>query len=382
MATTQMQAQGPMGTLMLTSLGGFVVTLGVALAMLMSGGHASFNTSSDGVNWGLPVVAYVFLSMTSTGLALVAALATTFGQKEYYAITKRCTWLSIATLVGGFTSLALEMGHPFRMLWAIPMNMQIVSPLFWMGVFYLIALVLLVLKFQKMNAGDWDSPGSRMIGNLSVVAEILALGMLGAAFGMMAMRPAWYGSTVPLSFLLGGVTAGAAFAVLATHLAHGTDQDGMPEKVRSLLQGGLAKLFTGATALYLAYIGFHTLSGLWTNADGLQVMDRIVATPWFWVGIIGLVVALFIMLSPAQRSNGAMQSVASLLVLVAVFAGRYDYIIGGQLVPMFKGTWVQGLVDYAPSLTEWMVTGVGIFLTLALFALGERALNLGASPKK
>ncbi|MDP3037217.1 MAG: NrfD/PsrC family molybdoenzyme membrane anchor subunit [Rhodocyclaceae bacterium] len=128
------------GGLAATVLAGVVV-----LWALMTQGHASFNSSSDGMMWGLPVAAYVFLAISSTGLTMVAALALVFGQKAFYPVAKRCVWLSIAMLIGGFVSLALELGHPFRLLWAIPLSGQFSSPLVWMGIFYLVALVAMAL---------------------------------------------------------------------------------------------------------------------------------------------------------------------------------------------------------------------------------------------
>ena len=66
--------------------------------------------------------------------------------------------------------------------------------------------------------------------------------------------------------------------------------------------------------------------------------------------------------------------------IVTVFVGHYEFIVSGQMVPVFKGTWVPGLIEYTPSLTEWMVALIGISLVFVLYALGERLLNLGDCP--
>ena len=160
--TTQAQTAGPVNTVLMASLAGLVVSLGVALAMLMGQGHAAFNTGSDGVSWGLPVAAYVFFAITSTGLTLVASLAMVFGVKAFYPVAKRCVLLAGASLIGGMACLALEVGHVFRMAWALPFSFQIVSAMWWMGVLYALDLVFMALKFQRVNAGDWDSPASRL----------------------------------------------------------------------------------------------------------------------------------------------------------------------------------------------------------------------------
>jgi molybdopterin-containing oxidoreductase family membrane subunit len=372
---------GPVnGVLALAGIG-LVVSLAVALMSLMSQGHAAFNTGSSGVTWGLPVVNYVFFALTSTGLTLVASLALVFGLKAFYPIAKRCIWLSLACIVAGFASLALEMGNPLRMIWAIPLNFQYESPLLWMGVFYGLFLVLGLLKFRKINSGDWDSSGSRTLGIAALTAEVFAALTLGAAFGMMAMRPFWYGPEVPLNFLLSGATTGAALAVLITYVAYGS-LAGMPDKVRSVMTGPMPKVLAGAVALFFLMTLYRTINGLWSNADGLQVWQAIVQSPLYWLEMAALVVAFVVLVSPDTRSRGSMQVTAALLTLVAAFIGRYEFVVGGQLVPMFKGAWVPGLIDYAPSLTEWMLTLLAVSITFLVYAVGERMFDLSAMPKE
>lgn len=371
--TTQIEAKGSVQTIMMAGIAGLVVSLAITLYSLMSQGHASFNTGSSGVIWGLPVVTYVFFVLTSTGMTFVASLAMVFGFKEFYPIAKRCIWMAVVTLIAGFASLALEIGHPFRMLWAIPLSFQTTSPLNWMGVFYLAYMVLLLLKFQKVNANDWDSSGSRALSIASFVAVVFAHGTLGGVFGAMYMRPMWYGPMIPLYFLITAAVSGAAFAVLITYLAYG-NENFMPAKVKNLMKGAMPKAFAAVLAVVILAVISRTVIGLWTNADGMQVWDHIVASPWYWIEL-GLMVAAFFMLL-----NGSQAFVPSIMVIISLFIGRYEFVISGQLVPLFKGSWVPGLIDYTPSFTEWMITLLAFSIVFAGWALGEKKLNLAAEP--
>lgn len=371
---TQTQGSGAVSAVLMAGLAGLVVSLGIAFMNLASGGHSAFNTGSDGVSWGLPVVNYVFFALTSTGLTLVASVAMTFGNKAWYPIAKRCVWLSLVTLVAGFASLALELGHPFRMLWAVPLNAQLLSPLNWMGIFYSVFLVLGILKFMRIHSGDWSSSGSKQIGLAALVTELLAGGMLGMAFGAMAMRPMWYGNLVPLYFILTAACTGGAFAVLVTCLSYG-GTDKMPEPVRKLMQGPLPMAFAALLGLTILVIGYRTVIGLWSNADGLQVWDAIVASPWYWVEAVLLIGAFFLLL---QRKALA---VAAVMVIGGFFIDRYDFVIGGQLLPLFKGSWVPDLIAYTPSTTEWMLTLLAFSIAFFGWALGEKMLKLDAAPQ-
>lgn len=375
----QAAVTGPVNLVLGASVIGLVVSLVAALAALATEGHASFNTASAGITWGLPVAVYVFFVLTSTGLTFVASLAMVFGFQEFYPIAKRCIWLALATLVAGFAALAFELGHPFRLLWAIPLNFQYKSPLLWMGVFYTAYLVLLLLKFRKVNAGDWDSQGSRRLGVLSFGTVVLAHATLGAVFGMMAMRPFWYGPMVPVYFLITAAASGGAFALLITYLAYGS-QERMPPKVRQLLAGAFPKVFAAVLGVALLAAVSRAASGLWSNADGLQVWQYMVRSGWFWIEMLALAGAFLLMASASLRGAGGVQVAASLLAIGSLAIGRYEFLVGGQMVPLFKGTWVQGLIQYTPSTTEWMLALMSVSITFALYAVGERVLDLSAEP--
>lgn len=367
------QLSGTVNATMMAGLAALAVGGGLALANLVSSGHASFNTSSSGITWGLPVVGYIFFVLISTGLTFVASLAMVFGLKDFYPIAKRCIWVAVVTLIAGFTCLALELGHPFRMLWAVPLSFQYKSPLNWMGMFYAAYMVLLVLKFQKVNAGDWNSPGSKTLGIASFGAVVIAHGTLGGVFGAMAMRPMWYGPMVPLYFLMTAAASGGAVAVLITYLTYGSEAS-MPPKVKSLMQGAMPKVFAAALGIVILAVVSRTAIGLWTNADGMQVWDHIVATPWYWLEM-ALLVGAFVMLV-----KGSSPMLPAAMALVGLFIGRYEFLISGQVVPLFKGSWVPGLIEYTPSTTEWMIIVLAFGIVLAGWAYGEKSLNLAAEP--
>lgn len=362
-------------------LGLTVLSLGYIMYMMFTVGHAAFNTSSDGVNWGIAISTYAFFALTSSGLTFIASIALVFGVKALYPIAKRCIWLSIISLVAGFAVLSLELGHPFRLLWAVPAGMQVGSPMFWMGMLYGLDLVLLLGKFEMMRRGDWDSPLSQWLGKLGFIVAILASGMLGSIFGSMAMRPMWFGGFAPVYFLLTAALCGAALFLFGAHMAYGFDRDGMPERLRATLSGdGLSKIFAGLIGVGIVMVVARLFVGGWGNLDGTEGFLTL-ARSWqynliFWGG---LVLPLLIM-TRSTRQTASAQIAASLLVLVAMFADRYVFIVSGQAEPMFKGTWASSLVPYAPSLTEWALPLLGVALVLALLAVGEKLFDLSASP--
>jgi Ni/Fe-hydrogenase subunit HybB-like protein len=382
-ASTLAAPSGLVNTVFLAGIAGAAISVVLVLMNMMGEGHASFNTTSDGVVWGLPISNYLFFAVMSTGLTFVAAFGMVFGIKEFYPVAKRCVWLALATLLAGFASLAFELGHPFRMLWALPTSFQIYSPMNWMGVLYGAELVFILWKMQKLNAGDWDSGASKKLGMASFVAAILAVAMLGSVFGMMAMRPYWFGGMIPMYFLLTALLCGVALTVLMSYVAYGFERDSMPPAMQALFKGTTSTLYASIPVVFGTVIGItlvaltlRTATGLWSHQDGFQAFSWMVASPWFALEAIALLAAFVMMMNPGMRAGQGTQVIAALLVLVAIFIDRYLFVIGGQVVPVFKGAWVSGFIDYTPSLTEWMLVVMSVSLCLAIYAYGEKTLRL------
>ena len=376
--TTASASRSP-GPVFLLALVGLVVTGGWAIANLMSQGHAAFNGSSTGLMWGLPIVTYDYFLLTSTGLTMVASLWTVFGIAAFEPIARRCLWLAVAGLVGGVAALFLELGHPLRALYAIPLSMQFKAPLFWKVlsvVVYLIALALLVVGWLMSAERPRQAP--KFAARLALLAAVCITFVAGLVYGMMAMRPFWYGGEVAVAFLIESFVGGLAFAVFFTYLAHGFNSGSVDAPTRSLFSNVLPKAFAAVIALHILFVLARLATGLWSNADGLQVWQRIAGSTSFQLELwIGLVLPLVLMAMPGTRRSPAMQILAALLVMVALFAARYDFIVGGQLVPLFKGSWVHGLIEYSPSLTEWLVLAMAICLANAVNAFGEWKFRIG-----
>jgi Ni/Fe-hydrogenase subunit HybB-like protein len=332
------------------------------LFQLSTLGHAAFNTTNLGVMWGLPIVTYDYFLLTSTGLVMVAALGLVFGLDDFRLIARRCLWLALAGLVGGVAVLFLELGYPLRALIATPMNFQTASPLFWKVL--LVGVYAVVLIFALLTGGGLlrRGEGSGLTTLLFALAVAVSL-VAGSVYGMMAMRPFWYGGEIPVAFLIESFLGGLAFAMFFTYLAHGFSQDGMSAQLRALLGGRLAGLLAIVIALHLAFIGGRAVTGLWSNAEGLQVWSHIVSQPLFHIGLwVCMVLPLVVLIMPGVRAQPTMQIAAAVLVMVGLLISRYEFIIGGQLVPLFKGSWAPALIPYAPSPTEWalLVMGIGV----------------------
>jgi molybdopterin-containing oxidoreductase family membrane subunit len=362
---------------------GLLVAGGLAVSGLMSKGHAALNTTSLGMYWGLPIVVYDFFLLTSTGLAMVASIALVFGARDFAVVAKRCVWLALAALVGGVAVLALELGYPVRALWAIPLNFQTASPLFWKVLFVAAHLILLLALFAQLSKPGWTAQSVRGTAFLALIAALGVTVLAGGVYGTMTMRPFWSSGDVPVAFLAESMLGGIAFTMFFTYLAYGFDQDAMTPRLKALFTGELPAIFAMVIVVHALFVGARTFTGLYGNAEGLQVWQHIVRSPLYHIEVwAGLALPLALMLMQGTRRSGGAQILAAALVMVSLLIARYDYIVGGQMVPLFKGTWAPDLLVYRPSLTEWMLFFTAIFLANVVNAYGERALGLSDEPAR
>ena len=375
--------KGALGTqLLVLSAIVLVASFGYAIASLMGQGHASFNTTSN-IPWGQPIATYLYFALASSGLGMIAALPLIFGFKSFYPIVKRAIFLAFIILVSGMAVLAMELGHVFRMLWVIPFNMQIQSAMFWMGVFYVADLLFLLWKMRKMDAGDWDSKTSKQIAIGSFLAVLLASGNLALIFGMMSMRPFWFDGLLPIYFYLTAVASGLAALVFFTYLSHGFSRNRMSQPLQNLMTGALPKLFAAVLGGTLLFIAVRAITGLYTNNPEIYLVwrDYLFASPVYQASLwLGILLPFVLMLSKSLRNQQGTQLLVAVLVFGGLFAERFYFVVGGQVVPLFKGTWEWDLIQYSPSATEWALTLMGSAMLFTLYVLGEKMLNLSAMP--
>jgi molybdopterin-containing oxidoreductase family membrane subunit len=369
-----------MGMILIAAAVGLVVASGFVLSQLMSVGHTAYNNDSHGIFWGLPIVTYDFFLLSSTGLTMIASAWTVFGIQAYEPIARRALWLAVAALIGGVAALFMELGAPIRAMLLIPTSFQTDAPLFWKVwgiIFYTVALAVLVLKWLAASADTQPPKGAAVVAFASAVFITF---VAGTVYGMMAMRPFWFGGEVSLGFIVEALLGGVTFIIIFTHLAHGMDASRLDERTRALFTGSLAGLFGLLMVAHAFFVASRLVAGLWSNADGMQVWHHLWSRPMFQAELwIGIGVPLLITVLPQLRKSIGLQLVAAVIAIVALFVARYDFVIGGQLVALLKGSWAHGLLQYSPSLTEWAVLATAVFLANVVNALGEQRLALGGA---
>jgi molybdopterin-containing oxidoreductase family membrane subunit len=224
---------------------------------------------------------------------------------------------------------------------------------------------------------DWTITELRINGIVTLVLALGVTSIAGVVYGSQSFRPFWASGDIPVAFIFESLLGGLAFIFFFTYLAYAFNPAALPGGVKRLFTGPLPRLLALAIFVHLLFVLARMASGLYGNLEGLQVWHHVATSPLFYAEVlIGLVLPLVLLMRPGTRNNPWVQILAAFLVMNALLVSRYEYILGGQLVPMFKGAWAPALLSYVPSPTEWLMLLVAIFLSNTFNALGELFLGL------
>ena len=365
--------------------------IGVAIAAglyaafrLFTEGHYLFDTN-DVLLWSLPLGVYIYLALTSSGLTLLASLPLVFGVKKFEPIAKRLVFLSIATLLGGFVSIGLELGDVFHMIYII-ISPNFSSPIWWMGFIYSIELVVLIVKFFLLHSGDWHSPISRGLGHISFIAALVAPLMIGSVFGLTESRVTYFGPVMSIYCLMMALLSGTAFCVFYNLVVAKISANGLSEAKESI-GNDITRMFTYTLGTVIVFTLVKVaIESATVIPDFLNY--RQYAQAFGGIGklnlevLLGLLVPFVLMVIPSIRSSQASRILASGLVLMGTLAMHMEILLAGQSRPIGpKAEQYPEYVSYFPSSYEWLVMLLAVAVALLLYTLGERFLELEAVPE-
>jgi len=351
-----------------------IVGVGVGIAGFFIGHEHLFNNTRE-VPWGLLISTYAFFAITSTGLCLLAAISHVFGGNKLAPLANRMVWISLITILSGFTVIGMEIESPWRMAIYNVISPNITSNIWWMGTLYGAALGFILIEFWLILTKHYT--WALALGILGALAEVAANTCLGGVFSTLASRPFWYGSQLPVYFLACAFLSGAAAAVFFTHYAYVIRGRKMEQHVFEGVQA--------AGKVLLLMLIMVSVSSFWKMAsfyvggssDGRVAAEALYSGPLafnFWsieLGV-GIIAPIALLLLTRFKSLTAM-STAALMSLVGMFIARLDMVTAGQIVPPYSGfDNLPTYLNYTPSGYEWIVALAGIGFTGIAFLQGER----------
>jgi molybdopterin-containing oxidoreductase family membrane subunit len=367
----------------------FYIVLALGIVVIYIGAMAGLNAVRIGyrhaygatreIPWGILISTYVFFVVTSTGLCIVSAIGHVFGVKDFMPIAKRAVFLSIVTIMAGFTIIAFEIENPFRMAIYNVLSPGLTSNIWWMGTLYGAYMFFMIVEFVFLQL-DMHKYAT-YFGLAGLISGIAAHSNLGAIFGMLHGREYWYGPYLSIYFIASALMSGCAAIIFFTWLGYRITNEKMDRPmVRSMEV--IAKLCTLMIAIVLFMIIWKIITGFVGGPAKTEALHAMLAGPYafnFWALEMGLgLVIPFILFLTSRWSNLNTMFLATSMMIFGIFFMRYDLITIGQIVPQYSELGVNeypGLLHYMPTFHEIALVLMGMALAVTTFVLGEKVFQ-------
>ena len=288
------------------------------------------------VAWGTPITVYFWLVGVSAGSFLISSLGWVFGVERYKPLALVAALLAIVTLLFVPVLLIWDIGQPWRFFYLmLPAFWHNTAPMAWGSLLimsYMLFMLIYVFFLIKENS-FW----TKFIG---AVAIVMALSLEWYTGVVMEFNPGRYinhTALAPLLFLTGAFISGTAMLIIVVWVKNMFAPPGkqiewklIEELAKYMMYGVIFDLFL----LWLEFV--HTLYGSESVFLGHEiVLMELFRFPYLWLEVIlGLIVPLFILLSPLKRFSLGIVS-ASLLIAVGVYGMRIWWVMGGQYMQSF-----------------------------------------------
>lgn len=304
------------------------------------------------LNWGLPVILYLFLAGLGAGAVTVSGSVLLrkggFGSSRF--AVARCGALigPIPVMLGTFLIL-FELGQPFRALNLFKViNLSPMS----IGTWLLAAFIVFSLLYAITFLPSWAGPGDRLARVRRTLAWICVPSGIGVAvytgilLGAMPARPFWNSPILSGLFLLSALSSGVAAIILMGAFFRRKSSD---PAVRNdyhnshyLLTASDVILLGGELAIIFLFLLFaHLTIGDVRYAVAAILPGGQLAFP-FWILVVGFGLLIpfgieIYQIRPRLLNGGVFKSstvievVVPIVILIGGFALRYVIVIAGQI---------------------------------------------------
>ena len=367
------------------------------------------------VTWSLMIVTYPYVTGLVAGAFIVSSLYHVFNRKELWPIGRFSLVASLAFMLVATWPLLNHLGQPLR-----AMNIMITpnpsSAMAGFGLAYNWYLMILILEvwfvfrkdivlmarqsrglkrtiFATVALGTYDISEEALAKDHKIVTVLAAIGIpsacflhgyVGFLFGAIKANPWWSTALMPIIFLFSAIVSGIAAMILMYQIA-------MILKGLPIIRETVA---TMARWLWLFMILTVTLELLeiitlaYESAEEWEIIAELLTTrlafSFFSVqlvfgSLIPFILLMIVVLLGGQmkpRVQNILAGAASFILLIQVFAMRWNVVIGGQL---FSKS-LRGLRDsYHPQFFEKegiLATIIIIVAPFILLVLFEKVLPM------
>src|SRR3990172_3379904 len=334
------------------------------------------------IQWSLLIVLYPFITGLVACAFVVSSLYHVFNIKSLKPVASFSLLMALSFMLVAPLPLLAHLGRPERgiLIFLTPHFTSAMAGFGYIWMFYLILLLTetwlvfrpdithyarttggfkgfvyrtLTLGMDEMSEEDhhFREKTIKVLAAIGIPAAALLHGYVGFLFGAIKANPWWSTPLMPVIFLLSAIVSGIAllivmYVVVMKLLGRPVDHDCI---------SSLGKWLLAFLVIDLVIEGLEILSMAYESEDSWEVVSELIVQriPVSYFGIqllLGSLIPMVILgaLAAQARREGASPVIfaAALLVLVGVFAMRWNVVIGGQMISKS----MRGFTSYTPPL--------------------------------
>lgn len=373
------------------------------LSLIAWGGYAYSRQFTEGlavtglnkpVFWGLYIANFIFCVGLSAGGIAVSAIVHILNKEEMKPVAIIAEMLSISFLVMAALFIVLDLGQPTRLLYVIR-HANFASPLLWdvtvISSYMILCAALLFfsartvilqgasraserLGFIRLLTLGYTDVSERAFERDRMILRTLAIVSIPAAvalhsvtawiLGLVKGQPGWNTPILAPLFIASALASGLAGVVVAVW--SGRKLFAIRISDQNILQLGSYLFLSIPVLAYLLLSEFLTV-GYSGTPTHLAVLEEVIwgrFSKIFWFdGIVGILIPFILLALPWTRTPLSVV-IASMLVIVGVFAER-TYVL---LPSLMRNGAIDIARTYSPTEIEWCLMG-GVYALGALLFL-------------
>ena len=335
------------------------------------------------IEWDLLIVIYPYITGLVAGAFIVSSLYHVFGLASLKPVARFSLITALAFLLVSPLPLVIHLGHPERALemFLRPNLISAMAGFGYIWFFYLLlvlAEVWLVFRpdivryagsskgikknvYSVLSLGVYDISEKtiatdnkiiRILSMIGIPSACLLHGYVGFIFGAIKSNAWWSTPLMPIIFLVSAIISGIALLIILYAIS---------VKIRKVSMDynclhSLALWLGGFLTLALALEGLEVLSMFYESEESWTIIQQLItekiAISYFGVQFLAGSVLSLLLLGSAEifklraQLKTALRIIPAVLILIGVFAMRWNVVIGGQL--MSKS--LRGFTSYSPEL--------------------------------
>ncbi|HLC26950.1 MAG TPA: NrfD/PsrC family molybdoenzyme membrane anchor subunit [bacterium] len=281
---------------------------------------------------GIPIAVYFYLTGLSAGSFILSTLAYGFGMIRYKPLGKIGVVVAILLLIVAPLNLMIDLEQPWR-FWELFYYINPTSAISY-GSF-----LLTLYPINCMIYGTFMFMGkaklTKIFGLIGIPLALSVHGYTGFILALAKARILWNTALMPFIFLASAMVSGIAMMIL---IAIARDKFFSAErKINMDLINGLVVMLIVSIVADLSLIGTDILVLLNSHDEAYEAAQLILTGAFrnIFLGgeiLLGALVPLALLSNRITRTPFGI-SVASVLVMLGIFAMRYTMVIGGQAIP-------------------------------------------------